>query len=115
MKTLLVPSLLRRCRGNLVFVVSRLNLNGRQLKESDDMDLPKIGKNVGVVKWLEAYANYAGQKIGARGAPRALVIRENAAVEGTPPALATDQKKLASGKNSPQNYFVRRKLAEPGC
>ena len=63
----------------------------KDLKESDDMDLPKIGKNVGVVKWLEAYANYAGQKIGARGAPRALVIRDNAAVAGTPPALAPNE------------------------
>ena len=63
----------------------------QNMKERDNLTVPKITKNLDVVKWLEAYESYAGQKIGCRDSPIAYVIRENEVPEATPPTLATNE------------------------
>ena len=55
---------------------------------SDSLELPKMSKTVGIVKWLEAYESYASQKIGVRKAPLAYVIREIATVPAAPALMA---------------------------
>ena len=63
----------------------------QNMKKTDNLTVPKITKNLDVVKWLEAYESYAGQKIGCRDSPIAYVIREKKVPEATPPTLARDE------------------------
>ena len=61
------------------------------MKERDNLTIPKITKNFDVVKWLEAYESYAGQKIACRDSPTAYVIREKEVPDAIPPTLARDE------------------------
>ena len=60
------------------------------MSKNDSLELPKMSKTVGIVKWIEAYESYASQKIGVRSAPLAYVIRESEHVAAAP-ALAGGQ------------------------
>ena len=60
------------------------------LKKSSTIELPKITKNVSVVRFLESYETYADQKIGVQNAPLSNVIRASVAV-GAATALAPNQ------------------------
>ena len=57
------------------------------INEADPQDLPKMENIVSIVKWIEAYVTYLQQEIGARNAPLAYVIREDAAVPAADPDL----------------------------
>ena len=46
-------------------------------REKDDASVPKISKNLTVMKWTVSFKNYLSKKIGVRMIPLSYVIREN--------------------------------------
>ena len=63
----------------------------KSMKSKDGGEVPKITKNVGIAKFLEAYENFTKEYIGVRSAPLAYVIRVDANVPNPAPPLAPDQ------------------------
>ena len=76
------------------------NLKG----QNDTLSVPKITKNLDLVKWLETYEWYTGQKIGCQDAPLAYVIREENTAATSPPPLKADE------PHSEKHVSVREEL-----
>ena len=59
-------------------------------KDNDAPDVPKITKNLTIIKWSEAFPEFLSRVIGVRTIPLSYVIRAEAAVPAACPARATD-------------------------
>lgn len=59
-------------------------------KDADDIEVPKISKNLSIIKWTEAFEDYLHRKIGARTIPLAYVTRGEVLVSPTCPDLASN-------------------------
>ena len=62
----------------------------KALEEAADKDgdeMPKVGRTLGIVKYLESYENYATTVFGVRNCRLSYVIREDAVVPGQAPPL----------------------------
>ena len=57
----------------------------------ETLSVPVIGKDLGIVRWLEAYTSYASQYVGVRDAFISYVIRDEAAVNPVAPPLAPNE------------------------
>jgi len=60
-------------------------------KNNDDLTLPKISRNLGIVPFFEAYDTFADEFIGQANCPLSWIYREVAAVPAVAPALEVDQ------------------------
>ena len=63
-------------------------LEGASDKDGDE--LPKVSRTLGIVKYLEAYENYATTVFGVRVCRLSYVIRDDAVVPAAAPPLARD-------------------------
>ena len=57
----------------------------------ETLEVPIIGKDLSIVKWIEAYSSYASQCVGVRNAFILYVIRDEEAVDATAPPLAPNE------------------------
>ena len=60
-------------------------------KHGETLEVLVIGKDLSIVKWIEAYTSYASQSVGVRDAFILYVIRDNAAVDPVAPTLALNE------------------------
>ena len=60
-------------------------------KDATDPEVPKISKNLHIMKWTEAFSDFARRVIGTRTIPLSYVIRETVAVPGVAPPLMPNQ------------------------
>lgn len=60
-------------------------------KKEDAPDIPKIGKNLVVTKWSEAFSDFLHRVIGVRTIPLAYVIRDEVEVPAAAPPLLNNQ------------------------
>ena len=60
-------------------------------KDEDDPDVPKITKDLPIIKWTEAFQDFLNRVIGARIIPLVYVIRIDPQVPGLAPPLAANQ------------------------
>lgn len=65
----------------------------------DKPDVPKITKELGVLRWSEAFLNYLAQCIGVQGAPLTYTMGEKI-VGGVPGALEANKKEQVGQKRS---------------
>ena len=75
-------------------VIRNFNEHWKALKERKDSsnpDVPKISKNLNIMKWTEAFTDFARRVVGYRTIPLSYVIRETAVVPAAIPALLADQ------------------------
>ena len=59
-------------------------------KKEDPPEIPKVTKALPIIKWSEAFVDHCNCKIGSRTIPLVYVVRNNSAVRGVIPTLATD-------------------------
>ena len=59
-------------------------------KEGDQPEVPKISKELGILRWSEAFKDFLHRCIGARGAPLSYVVRSIVVPQGPLPPTATD-------------------------
>ena len=59
-------------------------------KDGDQPEVPKISKDLGILRWSEAFKDFLNRCIGTRGAPLSYVVRTNAVPQGPLPPTATD-------------------------
>ena len=59
-------------------------------RKANDPDVPKISKNLTIIKWSEAFADFLSRTIGVRTIPLSYVTRPDAAVPVVVPPLAHD-------------------------
>ena len=75
-------------------VIRNFNEHWKALKERKDSsnpDVPKISKNLNIMKWTEAFTDFARRVVGYRTIPLSYVIRETAVVPAAISALLADQ------------------------
>ena len=60
-------------------------------KHGATLDVPVIGKDLSIVKWIEAYTSYASQYVGVRKAFILYVIRDEGTVDPIAPPLAPNE------------------------
>ena len=60
-------------------------------KHGETLDVPVVGANLGIVKWIEAYTSYASQYVGVRDAVLLYIIRDEVAVAAVAPPLAPNE------------------------
>lgn len=60
-------------------------------KSKDQPEVPKLGKGISFVKWIESFKDHTYQCVGARLVPLAAVIRDVVEVAATCPPLAVGQ------------------------
>lgn len=60
-------------------------------KDEDDPDVPKITKALPIIKWTEAFHDYADRIVGSRTIPLAYVLRDEVLVPAAAPPLATNK------------------------
>ena len=60
-------------------------------KDATNPEVPKIWKILHIMKWTEAFSNFARRVIGTRTIPLSYVIRETVAVPAAAPPLMTNQ------------------------
>ena len=59
----------------------------KEHKDSDDPEVPKITKALPIIKWTEAFQDYANHVIGVRMIPLSYVIRTDVSVPAVAPPL----------------------------
>lgn len=57
----------------------------KSLKKSNPTEVPKVSKNVPVLKWLESFETFLGNVIGSRDIPLSYVIRADEVPSAAPP------------------------------
>ena len=60
-------------------------------KHGETLEVPVVGANLGIVKWIEAYTSYASQYVGVRNAVLLYIIRDEVAVALVAPPLAPNE------------------------
>ena len=60
-------------------------------KDATNPEVPKISKNLHIMKWTEAFSDFARRIIGTRTILLSYVIRETVAVPAAAPPLMTNQ------------------------
>ena len=63
----------------------------KEKKKKEQPEVPKLGKGISFVKWIESFRDHCYQCIGTRFVPLAAVIREEVAVAQNCPARANGQ------------------------
>ena len=58
--------------------------------DDGEPEVPKISKNLSVMKWTEAFDDFLHRKIGARKIPLAYITRDTAVAPNIVPALANN-------------------------
>ena len=72
-------------------VMSNFEIEGKALKDrkdEDDPDVPKITKDLPIIKWTEAFQDFLHSMIGARMIPLAYAIQIDPQVKAIAPTLA---------------------------
>ena len=75
-------------------VMSNFEIQWKALKDrkdEDDPDVPKITKDLPIIKWTEAFQDFLHRVIGARMIPLAYVVRIDPQFSGLAPTLAPNQ------------------------
>jgi hypothetical protein len=62
-----------------------------EMKKDDNPDVPKISKELPIIRWTEAFKDYLHRVVGARTIPLYYVIRDDPQVLANIPPLANDQ------------------------
>ena len=60
-------------------------------KDATNPEVPKISKNLLIMKWTEAFSDFARRVIGTQKIPLSYVIRKTIAVPSAAPPLMTNQ------------------------
>lgn len=82
-------------------------------KEEDDIEVPKISKNLSVIKWTEAFNDYLHRKVGARTIPLAYVTCMEANVPAACPATAHNMPHSAEFGSVEGDLVARASHAHP--